>query len=342
MSTGNKTLTPAENSLVDCFRELGRIEKGTATWDEGIKQVWGKIYECPQSLKHLRRLERYDPQDRNDFEVVARIDERIHDRLRGNAIPKFIEKLEDDLYEQSPEQIIVRLNGWLRKLGGFIAQDMFKEITEGRQQFDSLDDPLFNDKNEVPTLGDSQEAPTLNSLNEQIKQDQGAKKADLDRALREYIEADPDGILRGNYPGEEDGDHYKYANLQEVAKRRLLQDSPQTWQAISQGFNVPFSTISSYGNTNLNTVLLWVFIQKIDQHQGKLWWNVIEKDPTNDLKDLHLPNLPACHSQYLAQELLLKSPPKKMSTLAREFKIPTKKLQKFWDEQCLKHLWLMV
>jgi hypothetical protein len=341
MSTNAKTVTPAEQQLVNYLQELGKLQKDTPEWNEKFNQVWNQIYKYPYILRHLQRLERYDPKDRNDFEIIARINEHIHVRLRGNAISSLIKVLGDDLYKQSSEQVIVRVKGLLRKIGKHVAQDIFREIKNKQQRVVSLNAPQYNNEKEGSTMIETFVPPNLDFLDDVIRQDQEALKANLNQALHSYIEIDPDGILRSYYPGKEE-DGYQHASLWEVAKRRLLQDPPQTWQAISQGFNVPFSTISSYGNTNLNTVLLWVFIQKIDQHQGKLWWNVIEKDPTNDLKDLHLPNLPACHSQYLAQELLLKSPPKKMSTLAREFKIPTKKLQKFWDEQCLKHLWLMV
>jgi hypothetical protein len=47
----------------------------------------------------------------------------------------------------------------------------------------------------------------------------------------------------------------------------------------------------------------------------------IEADPDHKLRDSHPRSVPTCNSQLLAQRILLKSPPDKLSEIAREFQI---------------------
>jgi hypothetical protein len=80
----------------------------------------------------------------------------------------------------------------------------------------------------------------------------------------------------------------------------------------------------------------------IEQQQTKASQNralklelYIEIDPEHKLRNSHPRNFPACNSQVLAQRILLKHPPDKLSEIAREFAIDYQTLNSHWKRKTL-------
>jgi hypothetical protein len=354
-------LTPQEQQLVKALQELNQQPEGTLEWNLKFKQVWERIYKCPKSRNCLYRRKLYDKNLWDDVNIQVRMKELSEHRLQNGSVSAFLNELGADLEKQSPEQIIPRFNGWLRSLSWYVAQDIFKKMKNNKVKLVSFDAPLNGkDKDEGTNVGDKIHSPNIEGLDGQIEKDQAQHKANSNQRLYEYIEHDPDKILRSYYPGQRRGQPYPQANLWEVSKRRFLQEPPQDWEQLCKDLQIPFGTISAYSSINLNTVLLWVFIQKIDKDCGRRWWDLIEKDQTNDLRSLHFPSIPNCHAQYLAKQLLLQDPAASMHQLADRFGIlpvtkmkevkstgklkevtlePKDRLQHFWHEQCLPLLY---
>jgi hypothetical protein len=61
----------------------------------------------------------------------------------------------------------------------------------------------------------------------------------------------------------------------------------------------------------------------------------IEQDPEQKLQSSYPRNHPECHSQLLAQRILLKNPPDKLSKIAREFNIDYQNLNYHWKRKTI-------
>jgi hypothetical protein len=71
------------------------------------------------------------------------------------------------------------------------------------------------------------------------------------------------------------------------------------------------------------------------QRQGEVVKQYIEQDLERILTDCHLRKCPECHCQFLAMQLLLSDPPKKISDLSRELNLNNQTLYSHWRQKCL-------
>jgi hypothetical protein len=60
----------------------------------------------------------------------------------------------------------------------------------------------------------------------------------------------------------------------------------------------------------------------------------IINDPDGKLRDCHPRKYPRCHAQWLAQQLLLSDPPRRIADISREVGIHYQTLKSHWEQKC--------
>jgi hypothetical protein len=60
----------------------------------------------------------------------------------------------------------------------------------------------------------------------------------------------------------------------------------------------------------------------------------IEQDPEGKLQSCYLRGQPKCNCQYLSQRLLLKEPPDRQTTIARDLNVPNQSIATHWRRKC--------
>jgi hypothetical protein len=85
--------------------------------------------------------------------------------------------------------------------------------------------------------------------------------------------------------------------------------------------------------------LLDIHILTIQQNEyqrlGKRLKQYIEQDPKGQLRSCHPRQHQGCHCQVLAQRLLFKEPPDKLTKIAKDFNINYQTLNSHWKQRCL-------
>ncbi|MGF1516131.1 MAG: hypothetical protein ACFB5Z_20875 [Elainellaceae cyanobacterium] len=84
---------------------------------------------------------------------------------------------------------------------------------------------------------------------------------------------------------------------------------------------------------------LTTYIEAIQDQQrqqlGRQIQALIEQDPDGVLSRCHPRSAPDCNCQMLTIRLLLREPPERISTLAREFQVKDQTLYSHWKKKCL-------
>lgn len=88
---------------------------------------------------------------------------------------------------------------------------------------------------------------------------------------------------------------------------------------------------------SLNTLDGYIQAEQAKHQQRRGQWveQYIEQDPDSRLANCHPRNNSDCNCQILAQRILLKDPPERITTLAREFNINQQTLFSHWKKKCL-------
>lgn len=94
---------------------------------------------------------------------------------------------------------------------------------------------------------------------------------------------------------------------------------------------VPDSTPS------LSTLDGYIEAEQTHRQQQRSQWveQYVEQDPEGQLASCHPRRYPTCNCQILAQRILLKEPPDKLSTLSEEFGVNYQTLTSHWKKKCL-------
>ena len=84
-------------------------------------------------------------------------------------------------------------------------------------------------------------APTLSGLDGYIEQLRRQARQQISKSIEEYIETDPQGILRSCYPRK-----FPQCNCQFLSKEILLRNPPNKLAVISRGFGINYQTLRSH------------------------------------------------------------------------------------------------
>lgn len=136
------------------------------------------------------------------------------------------------------QSLVTWINGYLN----WRIRDLY--IPEDRNSI-SLDRPISNNEGEITTLGDRLPAMTLDLLEAKIVQIQEKQRQRIGQRVRQYIQQDPEGILKSCHPRK-----HPDCNCQLLAMRMLLQEPPQRIADIAREFNINNQTLYSHWKNN--------------------------------------------------------------------------------------------
>lgn len=139
----------------------------------------------------------------------------------------------------SIEQSLIRwINGYLK----WRVRDLYTPDTYYKHNIESLDRPIRNNEGESTTLMDRIEDPnTITSIDEWLEESQKRRRLSIGDAIWEYIEQDPENLLKSCYPKKQPKCH-----CQILARGLLLQQPPQKISEIAREYNISNQTLYSH------------------------------------------------------------------------------------------------
>lgn len=230
------------------------------------------FYSCKLNAQQFGRKTAVDEQLRNLIDAVCRYPDPSAERQKAlNRLLALIQQL-PGIYRSSHPDYAEALNltwEWVsRKIGEFnprnssVQQSLvtwingylkwrIRDLYAKENQYPiSLDRPISNDEGDQTTplenLPDPQfTSPTLDLLEVKINQIQEAQRQRLGQRVRQYIERDEEGILKGCHPRK-----HPECNCQMLAMRLLLQEPHQRIADISREFKINNQTLYSHWKNN--------------------------------------------------------------------------------------------
>ncbi|HAX86426.1 MAG TPA: hypothetical protein DCY91_09180 [Cyanobacteria bacterium UBA11370] len=111
---------------------------------------------------------------------------------------------------------------------------------------------------------------------------------------------------------------------------------------IEEGGRSYLEQLSSRSSSTPNLTGMDAYIEQIqtqeNQRIGLKIEQYIEADPTGILRNCYLRDSCECNCQFLSQRLILKEPPDKFASVARELNVNYQTLVKHWKRSCLSLL----
>ncbi len=144
-----------------------------------------------------------------------------------------------ELRSASVEQSLIRwVNGYLK----WRVRDLYGPDTYSKNIVDSLDRRVINDKGESTTMMNLfVDQKTLIGIEGWIEGIQKERRVSIGDAVWEYIEQDPENLLKSCYPKKQPECH-----CQILAMRLLLEQPPQKISQIARDYNISNQTLYSH------------------------------------------------------------------------------------------------
>ncbi|MGD2180907.1 hypothetical protein [Lusitaniella coriacea] len=222
-----------EQRLKALIDALQQYKRGSLTWRKALNQLILEIQHLP-GLAKSSHPDYYEVLDDTFMRLADEIEdfEPQHSSLTTSLVAWINGKLRlkyavRDLH--NPNRI---KQTTLRKT----PQREFRE--QGRKTPLSLDVSLSRDSSD--TFAERLSSPSLWELQAQIERDmQQQKNIRIGIKLKQYLEEDPDGILRKCHPGD-----YPRCHCQVLSQRLLLKIPPDKLTTLAKEFEINYNTLN--------------------------------------------------------------------------------------------------
>jgi hypothetical protein len=227
------------------LRELLQLLKDSQEGSNEQKRLTNELILLIPQLTGFRKTP--DPNPNIDFEGA------VNEAYGGffKTFPTFLHQLDlDNIAEQLRERLVRRFNQIIQNK----VADQYRKL--GKQPFTvSLNAPIQGNEGEEFDSEGVLDDTTEHGIEQLIEREQAEKIQHIGRKLRQYIEEDPTGELRKNYPNEKidkkrpnTRDNLRPrpdANCHVLAQRLLLKDPPDDLSAIAREFKISRPTLDS-------------------------------------------------------------------------------------------------
>ncbi|MFY7801871.1 MAG: hypothetical protein ACOVQ7_00425 [Limnoraphis robusta] len=200
-------------------------------------------------IEQVYQFERTSPQARKALTRLLIFVQRHPDLYRSShpdyseALNRTLEWMCRNLQSFEPrsasiEQSLIRwINGYLK----WRVRDLYSPDSY-YQRHVSLDEPIINSGQESTTRIDRLvDQNTITGIEGWIEESQKTRRLSIGDAVWEYIEQDPENLLKSCYPKKQPECH-----CQILAKRLLLQQPPQKISEIAREYNISNQTLYSH------------------------------------------------------------------------------------------------
>jgi hypothetical protein len=220
-----------DEQLRQLIQEVLSCENGTSEQRQAMNSLLRLIPQLPGIYRHPDQRINYQ-EAFNEALAGISLDKKI---VSDRHLRNFVQKRNLDINNPNPK-IVGDFVKWFNKILKFKIYDIYRRL---KIQPLSLNVSLPNENGE--TYIDRVRAETFGGIDEVIKQEQEQTTQRIGQNLWQYIEEDPEGILRSCHPK-----NHPNANCQEIAKRLQLKEPPDKVSDISREFNVNYQTLDSH------------------------------------------------------------------------------------------------
>lgn len=154
----------------------------------------------------------------------------------ADSLRRFVEKRNLNLATEEPGNLRVLFVRWFNR----ILKNKIAEIYREQKQYLSIDAPIPGGDGKT-AYGDTICSDRPTGVDSIIEAEDKEAQKNLCQAVKDYLETDPEGILRKCHPK-----GYPQANCQELAKKRFLQTPPEKWKNIVPDLKVPYGTVTAH------------------------------------------------------------------------------------------------
>lgn len=166
----------------------------------------------------------------------------------------------------------------------------------------------------------------LELLEQQIELIQEAELQQIGKTIEEYIEQDPAGFLTSCHPR----NHPKW-NGQELARRILLSQSPETIRTIAQEAGISEQTLHTHWREKCKPRIRIIALR----FDLELREAIENPDARNALEACNFGNQPNCNCLELVERMVFADAIEDVRSIARDFSMNQSEVWDHWENQCL-------
>lgn len=319
---------------------------------EQIKEHLQTLQECDRSSQHYRRACQYL---RGHLEKLLNPTQQQAQAVVQTNLQPLIQTVHRlpriALFQPGQPDLATSLTRWIKSYQVWRIRDLRIPDTDAPL---SLNDPLSFDHSDggerLDQIPDGAQrlwsAPTLDNLMngdliDELMRNQVSKQATF---IEQYINSDPDGHLKANFPKGHENCHYQL-----LAQRLILKEPPDTIKAIAQQFGIEYtklySVITGKDRMSLYNLLPALLIDAYPQPEALQ--QAILDDFQQNLESCHVKNYPECHAQFLAVRRLklFVVKPRSFAEIAAELqqnygynKLTAGQIETHWYKKCLHRI----
>jgi hypothetical protein len=233
---------PTDEEFAQLIREVLQNPDGSSQQQQAMERLLGQIPNLTGIYTHNDSVIDY-LEALNRALIAVSI---YQDNISNYNLHRFLQRFRLDIDNENPEVIRQNFVRWFNRILKNKIIDMYRQLPS---QPLSLDTPINEQEGETNYLTQVPEQ-TLTGLDNLIVQEQKKTTQSIGRNLWQYIEEDPERKLQNCHPR-----NHPKANCQELAKRSLLKDPPDSLTGIATELNVNYQTLNSHNKRHCYPLL---------------------------------------------------------------------------------------
>lgn len=250
ISSSSSVKIPMDEKLCQLIREVLRHPDGSDRQQREMEKLLQLTPNLPGIYKSLTpTIEQQDALNRALVDLSG-----CKKEGRADCLRRFVEKRNLDLTTEDASNVRVLFVRWFNR----IIKNKIAEVYREKKEHWSLD-ACFPEGDDKTTYGDTISSDRTTGIDSIIEAEEKEAQINLCQAVKDYLETDPEGILRKCHP-----EGYPQANCQELANKRYLKTPPEKWKNIEKDLKVPYGTVTAHWNRKCVPLVREITSQIID------------------------------------------------------------------------------